>query len=191
MKLWVTVLSILVFVLVSVVIFCVWFYLRERSYFEYKIRENTGYIFRMGETISPHGFGFYPPLPDPLPKHWERDDIFSADDVFPCGSAEEELMRRVEIKLLSQGEEVLDMHISSGYLVAIYPDVVYVRHNKDGSINTGGPDELLDLIDDIASEKGVLFPEPADIPSHIKVVDFESGAIDPYEFLNLPNPERR
>lgn len=190
MKLWNTVLSVLVFILMGVVIFMVWFYFRDRAYFEYKIRENNSLIFRIGETISPHGFGFYPKLPDPLPKRWEREDIFSAEDVFPQATAEQELWLRVEIELISQGKDVLDVRKSSGYLVAIYPDVVYVRHNQDGSVNTGGLDELIDLLNEIADKKGVVFPDPADIPSHIKVVNFEDGAIDPYKFLNLPNYDK-
>ncbi len=187
MKSWIIFLSILVFSLVGVVIFTTGFYLRERVYFEYKIRENNALIFRIGETISPHGFGFYPPIPEPIPKRWEREEIFSADDVFPTATAEQELWLRVEIKLLSQGKPVLDLRNSSGYLVPIYPDVVYVEYHKDGSISMGGLDELTDLIDEIADKKGVLFPDPADIPSNIKVVNFKDGAIDPYKFLNLPN----
>ena len=187
MKLWNTLLSILVFILMGVVIYMIWFSSKERAYFEYNIRENNRLIFGIGETISPHGFGFYPAIPDPLPKRWEREDIFVAEDVFPQATAEQELWLRVEIELMSQGKEVLGIQNSSGYLLPIYPDVVYVRHNKDGSVNTGGPDALRDLIDEIAKKKGVLFPSPADIPSHIKVVNFEDGAIDPYKFLDLPN----
>ena len=187
MKLWNTLLSILVFMLIGVVIFSVYFYSNERAYFSYKINENTRLIFGIGETISPHGFGFYPAIPDPLPKRWEREDIFSAEDVFPQATAEQELWLRVEIKLLSEGQPVLDVRKSSGYLVAIYPDVVYVRHNPDGSVNTAGSNELMELIDAIADQKGVVFPDPSDIPSHIKVVNFADGAIDPYKFLNLPN----
>lgn len=191
MKSWVIFLSILVFLLVSVVIVGVWFYTNDRAYFEYKIRENNSLIFRMGESISPHGFGFYPTIPDPLPKHWEREDIFSADDVFPTATEEQELMLRVEIKLLAEGKNVLDVRYSSGYLVAIYPDTIYVRYNQDGSVNTGGTQEITNLIDGIANDKGVVFPDAADIPSHIKVVSFEDGVIDPYKFLNLPNRNQR
>lgn len=187
MKAWTLVLSILIIVLFCVVIFGGWFYYNERAFFLYKIRENERLIFRMGETISPHGFGFYPALPDPLPKRWEQEDIFSDDDVFPCGSEEQELMLRVEIELLSQGKPVLDVRKSSGFLVAIYPDTIYVRHNRDGSVNIGGPAELTDLISEIANKKGVAFPDSVDIPSDIKVISFEDGAIDPYKFLNLPN----
>ncbi len=39
----------------------------------------------------------------------------------------------------------------------------------------------------VSTQHGVVFPSPADIPSHIKVVNFEDGAIDLYKFLNLPN----
>ena len=191
MKAWVISLSILVFLLVGVVIFCGWFYLRDRAYFEYKIRENNILIFRMGETLSPHGSGFYPELPDPLPKHWEQEDIFSADDVFPTATEEQELWLRVEIKLISEGKPVLGLRKSSGYLVPIYPDVVYVEHHKDGSVSTGGLDEVTDLVSEIADKHRVVFPAPADIPSHIKVVNFKDGAIDPYKFLNLPNRNKR
>lgn len=187
MKSWMILLSISVLLLIAVVILGAGFYLKDRAYFEYKIRENNRLIFRMGKTISPHGFGFYPKLPDPLPKRWEQEDIFSADDVFPTATAEQELWLRVEIKLLSEGKPVLDVRNSSGYLVPIYPDVVYVEHHKDGSISMGGLDELTDLISEIADQKRVVFPEPTDIPPHIKVVNFKDGAIDPYKFLNLPN----
>lgn len=191
MKSWVIFLSILVFLLVGVVIFCGWFYLRDRAYFDYKIRENNSLIFGMGETISPHGFGFYPSIPEPLPKRWEREDIFSADDVFPTATEEQELWLRVEIALISEGKPVLDVRKSSGYLVPIYPDVVYVEHHKDGSVSIGGLDEVTDLVSAIADKNRVAFPAAADIPSGIKVVHFKDGAIDPYKYLNLPNRHQR
>lgn len=124
--------------------------------------------------VSPFGFGPYPDVPLDFPEQ----RIFK----YRYGSAEQELLARVRIKLWKEGIQPDGI----GYLVSTglyYPTVrrtVYVRWGEVRGIKFISrlrchPSDRFDA-SKINSEE--------DIPSHLKVLDFSEG-IDPYKYLNL------
>jgi len=131
--------------------------------------------------VSPYGFGPYPELPQGWPS-----------DTFPAKSANHELMKRVRIKLLSQGIDVVGTTMEDGLVYPVIKGTAYVKW-KEYLRPTGIVRYISDIIaypdDDarlnaILNAKGKSFTE-ADVPSDIKLVSFEEGAIDPYRFLDL------
>ena len=129
--------------------------------------------------VSPYGFGPYPELPAGWP----------ADQIWPCISANHELMMRVEIKLAHQGIDVMGSIMENGLVYPTISDTVYVEWAKTARRqyirNMAGDPDACDRIRAIEDERGVRFTE-ADIPSDIKVLSFPEGGIAPYEFLDLP-----
>lgn len=136
--------------------------------------------------VSPYGFGPYPPLPD---------DPFWVPETWPARSAEHELMKRVWIKLLSQGIDVKGTTMKKGLVFPIIKGIRYVEwgsyEGPFGSVryirrSTGHPDDgrRLRAIRD-AKARHESFTE-ADVPSDIKLIPYEEGGIDPYTFLDLP-----
>ena len=134
--------------------------------------------------VSPYGFGPYPPLPEGWP----------AADIWPRQSANHELMMRVEIKLAHQGIDVRGSIRKNGLVYPMISDTVYIewgeKRGPDGPVRylakiAGDPDAC-DWLDAIQDAKGKFesFTE-ADFPSHIQVLSYEEGGIDPYQFLNL------
>ena len=135
--------------------------------------------------VSPYGFGPYPPLPEGWP----------AADIWPRQSANHELMMRVEIKLAHQGIDVRGSIRKNGLVYPMISDTVYIewgeKRGPDGPVRylariAGDPDAC-DWLDAIQDAKGKFesFTE-ADFPSHIQVLSYEEGGIDPYQFLDLP-----
>ena len=129
--------------------------------------------------VSPYGFGPYPELPAGWP----------ADQIWPRISAEHELMMRVEIKLAHQGLDVTGSIMENGLVYPTISDTVYIEWDKNARRqyirHMGGDPGACERIRAIEDERGVRFTE-ADIPSDIKVLSFQEGGIDPYEFLDLP-----
>ena len=130
--------------------------------------------------VSPYGFGPYPELPEGWP----------ADQIWPRSSPEHELMMRVEIKLAHQGLDVTGSIMENGLVYPTISDTVYIEWAKTARRQyirgmAGDPDAC-DRIQAIEDERGVRFTA-ADIPSDIKVLSFQEGGIDPYEFLDLPS----
>ena len=132
-------------------------------------------------SVSPYGFGPYPPLPAGWPP-----------DIWPRQSATHELMMRVEIKLAHQGIDVRGSVMDNGLVYPMIPGTVHIKWEeylgRPGIVRyigtmIGDP-AACNRIEAIAEAKGDDFTE-ADIPSDIKVVPFEEGGIDPYEFLGL------
>lgn len=130
--------------------------------------------------VSPFGFGPYPELPE----GWSAD-------TFPTQSADHELLYRVMIKLLSQGVNFTGANMENGRVYPVIKGTAYVRWKSylgpEGEVRyisdiIAHPDDGLRL-ETISAEKG--FTE-MDVPSDIKLVSFEEGAIDPYQFLDLP-----
>ncbi len=131
--------------------------------------------------VSPHGFGPYPELPEGWgPETWNNL------------SANHELMKRVRIKLLSQGVNAVGTAMENGLVYPTIKGVAYVKWKSSlrptGIVRyishfIGHPDDSIRL-DAIIAEKGSTFTE-ADVPSDIELVRYEEG-IDPYEFLDLP-----
>ena len=131
--------------------------------------------------VSPYGFGPYPPLPE----GW-------GPDIWPRQSATHELMMRVEIKLAHQGIDVRGSVMDNGLVYPMIPGTVHIKWEEylgpPGIVRyiatmIGDP-AACNRIEAIVEAKGDDFTE-ADIPSDIKVVPFEEGGIDAYEFLGL------
>ena len=128
--------------------------------------------------VSPYGFGPYPALPQGWPA-----------DIWPCISANHELMARVGIKLVSQGIDVRGSIMEGGLVYPTVPGTVYVKWAETKGIryiaDLAGDPDACDRIRAIEDERKHVFSE-LDIPSDIKVLSFEEGGIDPYTFLDLP-----
>ena len=132
--------------------------------------------------VSPYGFGPYPELPE----GWSVD-------TFPAPSADHELMARVRLELLSQGVDVTGSTMENGLIYPTIKGTAYVKWKEyerpTGTVRyisellaTGEAGERLHTI---RSEKGKSLTLE-DIPADIQLVPFEDGAIDPYQFLDLP-----
>ena len=127
--------------------------------------------------VSPHGFGPYPEIPEgaPIGEFDEKENV------------EWELLRRVAIKKWNEGERFLGSSMSKGRVYLHYPNTLYIKWG-----------ERIDALDGtvyrhISRAKGAgdveLTPEQmerGEIPQGIKVIDFDSGGLDPYEVLDLP-----
>ena len=135
-------------------------------------------------SVSPYGFGPYPPLPEGWPA-----------DIWPRQSATHELMMRVEIKLAHQGIDVRGSIRKNGLVYPMISDTVYIewgeKRGPDGPVRylarIAGDPHACDWLDAIQDAKGKFesFTE-ADFPSHIQVLSYEEGGINPYQFLDLP-----
>ena len=131
--------------------------------------------------VSPFGFGPYPEVPAGV-----------SYIMFPAPSANVELMMRVRLKLISQGINATGATMEDGLVYPVIKGIGYVQwesywrptgkvtyisrfkgHPKDGA-----------RLDAIRFEKGKSLTR-ADVPSDIKLISFEEGAIDPYQFLDL------
>lgn len=139
--------------------------------------------------VSPFGFGPYPSLPPGwkgTPEQtWGR-----------CVTPDQELLKRVRIKLLSQGADVRGGTTLDGKIYPIIKGVRYVDWEMDngvryisGSMGLPEDGDRLRAIKRAKVERGEedILTE-ADIPSDIKLVDFDDGGLDPYEFLGLTPP---
>ena len=131
--------------------------------------------------VSPYGFGPYPPLPEGWgPETWNNI------------SANHELMARVEVKLISQGINVEGSAMEDSLVYPIIKGILYVKwrtYPGPNGVETyisdtlGHPDDGA-RIASIKEERGMDFTAN-DIPSDIKLVPFEEGGINPYDFLGL------
>lgn len=133
-------------------------------------------------SVSPFGFGPYPEVPSGLPMN-----------LFPAPSANHELMRRVRIKLISQGINVVGTTMEDGLIYPVIKGTAYVQWKSywrpTGKVTyisrfKGHPEDGARM-DAIRFEKGQ-FLTKADVPPDIKLISFEEGGIDPYQFLDLP-----
>ena len=129
------------------------------------------------EAVSPFGFGPYPKLPE----GWEAD--------FPPVSVKHELMVRVAVKLREQGIDVAGASMEDGFVFPNIKGIYYVKWDEtDEGVRyitegTGHPEDG-NRLHAIRMEKGEPLTE-TDIPSGIKLVSYEEGRIEPYEFLGL------
>ncbi len=129
---------------------------------------------------SPFGFGPYPSIPDTWPadvKYW------------PCRSAEHELMLRVQIKLESEGKNVSGLSMRNGLVYPNFPGTVYVEWAESGeylSKFNGDPitSQRLQAIIKAKTAQGKPFTKE-NVPDDIKLVPYDEGGIDPYQFLGL------
>ncbi len=127
--------------------------------------------------VSPHGFGPYPEIPKGAP-------------VNPFTGRERrnmELLMRVVIKKWNEGERFTGASFQGGEVYLNYPNTVYVRYgepveNEDGTftrpiISAGGSNSA--FISEYQMRTG-------QIPSDLRVLEYEKNGIDPYEYLDLP-----
>ena len=133
--------------------------------------------------VSPHGFGPFPEVPPdfPFPAIWLATNYYE----IPAGQQRNlELIARVLIKLWSEGERNYTGAKINGKNGKVYPNysnTVYItvkeRLSSDGTVvpyitrQVGRAPAGVDLLNP---------------PPHIKVLDYESAGIDPYQYLNLP-----
>ena len=113
--------------------------------------------------------------------------------MFPAPSANHELMMRVRIKLISQGINVTGATMEDGLVYPVIKGIGYVQWESywrpTGKVTyigryKGHPEDGARL-DAIRFEKGKSLTK-ADVPPDIKLMSFKEGAIDPYQFLELP-----
>ncbi len=139
-------------------------------------------------SVSPHGFGPYPELPE----EWKaavarRGEPFFWDPKDPNG----ELMLRVQAKLLHQGIPAVGsmMDNDNGLVYPIIKGIRYVEFEWSGfrryiTTSIGTPEDGNRLR---AIKKAIGRPlTAADVPPDIILVPYEEAGIDPYTFLDLP-----
>ena len=131
--------------------------------------------------VSPFGFGPYPEVPADYPSRptWERDgyDTFSKDT-----QRELELLDRVLIELWKQGERGFrGGSTHDGKVYPHYKDTAYVRYATTQS----GQRYIARYKGDPSIRLSREQLRTGNLPSHLRVLDLDSGGIDPYQFLNL------
>ena len=130
----------------------------------------------------------YPKVPDDYPfiPIWQRPAAERAR--IPPGQLEElELLSMVMVKLWSEGDhDFTAAVIENGTFYPIYPDVAYVEWDQNeepdgtiyryvGSVLTSGENDSDAIMDQL--NKG-------ETPAGIRIVNYQSAGIDPYEFLS-------
>ncbi len=136
--------------------------------------------------VSPHGFGPYPPLPP----GWKGTPESTWGN---CVDPDHELLKRVRIKLLSQGVDVRGGTTLNGKIYPIIKGIRYVEWNMDNGVRyisgSMGLPEDGDRLRAIKRAKiargGEDYLTEEDIPPDIKLINMEEGGVDPYEFLGL------
>ena len=136
-------------------------------------------------AVSPYGFGPYPKIPD----NWPKDIQF-----FPAANREEELILRVNIRLIEEGKNALGGSMSNGIVYPNIENVVYVEWSYDRYgdryvSSVGGWPPAAERVDNIVlqrldEEGGRSFSEE-DVPSDITLMTYDEGGIDPYTYLGL------
>ena len=125
--------------------------------------------------VSPHGFGPYPTTPVDFPLSVDWTDR----------TEQQELLMRVMIKAWTEGERFIGGNIVDGKVRLNYPNTVYVRdreiQGRDGNIIKGRSAS--------GATGGKVTPPGEDFPPGVRVLDFDSAGIDPYEYLDLSQKE--
>ena len=130
----------------------------------------------------------YPEVPEDYPYRvfWKRSEAERAqipiEDI-----GERELLNIAMVKLWSEGDhDFTGGVIENGTFYPLYPDVVYVEWDyykePDGTISrsvggllTTGGNDIDAIMDQLNNGK---------TPAGIRIVDYKSAGIDPYEFLS-------
>ena len=148
--------------------------------------------------VSKFGFGPYPEIPPDFP----YPDMFDAsllDNVHDPDDPDYELMYRVWVELWKRGErgvEGMGTRHSTGLFYPTIRGTIYVEWGPRWEVFgqgigrsiryiDGHPDDLKRLKDLRQDGHRLL---GSDIPADIKVLDMSEG-INPYKFLNLPQPQ--
>ena len=191
MKILIAVIITLVVLNIATIGISTWYRQKQIDTLYKLIVEVESNVLHIGEYISPYGFGFYPKLPEQLPKRWaERYGIEMHEDVWPRFSPETEILLRIEIKLLSQGKKILDCVQSSGYIFPLYENTLYLKKRQTGYSYIGTPEakkRFKPILDMLLSTRGRNIDiTDVDLPDDLTVISYEEGSIDPYTFLNIP-----
>lgn len=133
--------------------------------------------------VSPHGFGPFPEVPEDYPRSvvWRRINYHKLP---PAEQINFELLHRVLIKLWSEGNKNFTgakIDLKNGKVYPNFPDTVYITV-KDLEYPGG-------IVVPYISHQLGSAPFGVDLlnpPPHIKVLDYESSGIDPFEYLDLP-----
>ncbi len=141
--------------------------------------------------VSPHGFGPYPPLP---PSWTETPEEIWGN----CVDPDHELLKRVRIKLLSQGVDVLGGYLDpdNGKVYPSIPGIVYAEwEDYEGSKYLAGISGCPASVDRLSAIANAKFSRgeddslyEADVPADIQLISYEEAGIDPYQFLGLTRP---
>ena len=145
-------------------------------------RQQTQALQTTEVAVSRFGFGPYPKTPEgwsPIPWHLFQDPNF-------------ELMTRVRIKYLEQGEPIVGVTMDRGKVYPIINGVCYVKWKEVDTpfgtvkqitrqVSNIVDGERLDAIQE--ANGGIL--TVADVPADIKLIPYDEGGVDPYTFLNL------
>ena len=130
----------------------------------------------------------YPEVPKNYPHKvlWQRSEAERAG--IPSEHLEEqELLSMVMVKLWSEGNhDFTGGVISNGTFYPLYPDVAYVEwdeykepdgtiHRYVGHVLTTSPNDSDKIMDQLNN---------GETPEGIRIVDYQSAGIDPYEFLS-------
>ncbi len=130
----------------------------------------------------------YPEVPEDYPRrvHWQRSEDERVK-IAPEDVGRMELLSMVMVKLWSEGDhDFAGGVITNGIFYPLYPDVAYVTwdHSEklDGTISwyvghllTTSNNDSDAIIDQL---------ENGETPEGIRIVDYKSAGIDPYEFLS-------
>ena len=131
----------------------------------------------------------YPKVPDDYPFNtpiWLRSEAERAH--IPLEQLEERiLLNMAMVKLWSNGDhDFTAAVIENGIFYPIYPDVAYVAWDQyeapDGTIHQYVSEVLTTSDND--SDKIMDQLNNGEIPEGIRIVDYKSAGIDPYEFLS-------
>ena len=130
----------------------------------------------------------YPEVPEDYPHKvlWQRPEE-ERSQIPPEQLGELELLSMVMVKLWSEGDrDLAGGVIENGIFFPMYPDVAYVEWDQneapDGtvyryvsSVLTGGGNDSEVIMEQL--NKG-------ETPAGVRIVDYQSAGIDPYEFLS-------
>ncbi len=123
--------------------------------------------------VSPYGFGAYPEIPEGAPiANFDEND-----------SAEMELMLRVAVKKWNEGHRFIGAVIENGKVYLNYPNTIYAKH----ATQTDPDGEPFHYYSRVLGAVG-LTPEQmerGETPPGVKVIDFDSEGLDPYEVLGF------
>lgn len=133
--------------------------------------------------VSPHGFGPYPEVPSSFIEALGIPIWLQGEYVKSSMKSRRnfELLDRVLIKLWNEGDrDVIGAVFENGKVYPTYRDVIYLTEK----IETG-PDGIIRVHRSGLSGQPVQLIPKKVIPEGMRIIDRETGGINPYQFLNI------
>lgn len=133
--------------------------------------------------VSPHGFGPYPEVPSSFIEALGIPIWLQGEYVKSSMKSRRnfELLDRVLIKLWNEGDrDVIGAVFENGKVYPTYRDVIYLTEK----IETG-PDGMIWVHRSGLSGQPVQLIPKKVIPEGMRIIDRETGGINPYQFLNI------